>query len=152
MTFQVETDNTFEIETSAFVSQLRGYSKVEFVCYLTENNVSILQFVEAKTTLVESKEQIAAIINKFKQSLEVVYALRLRHNSEGLPKGYEKLNLEKVIISFCLVVKNSDKEHTSNLCNKIKSELRFYCRCWNIEEKDIKVFNEQSARQHHLIV
>ena len=151
MTFQVETDNTFEIETSAFVSQLRGYSKVEFVCYLTENNVSILQFVEAKTTLVENKEQIAAIINKFKQSLEVVYALRLRHNSEGLPKNYKSINLSEVAIRFYIVVKHIKKENAPHLCNAIKSQLSSCCRCWNIEEKGIKVFNEQTARQHKII-
>ena len=152
MTFQVETDNTFEIETSAFVSQLRGYSKVEFVCYLTANNQQELRFVEAKTTLDNKSKEIGAIAEKFKQSLEVVYALRLRHNSEGLPNIYKSINLSEVAIRFYIVVKDIKKENAPHLCNAIKSQLSSCCRCWNIEEKGIKVFNEQTARQHHLIV
>lgn len=150
MFFKVEADCVFCMENCEFVSSLNGYKKVEFV-HLIDSS-STLRFVEAKTSVENKEEQIGSIVEKFKQSFEIVYALILRYGEYNyLPKSFSLLNLSNVNVSFCLVVKNIGKDGKVQIHNGIKSKLSSFCKCWNIKTKDVKVFDEKKAQEKGII-
>lgn len=149
MLFKVEADCVFCMENCEFVSSLNGYKKVEFV-HLIDSS-STLRFVEAKTSVENKEEQIDSIVEKFKQSFEIVYALTLRHGGYSLPKSFKLLDLSNVNLSFCLVVKNIGNDGKVQVHNSIKSKLSSFCKCWNIKTKDVKVFDEKKAQEKGII-
>lgn len=88
-----------------------------------------------------------SIVEKFKQSVEIVHALILRYGGDNLPKSFSLLDLSNVNVSFCLVVKNIGNDGKVQVHNSIKSKLSSFCRCWNINSKDIKVFDEKKHKR-----
>lgn len=149
MFFKVEADCVFCMENCEFVSSLNGYKKVEFV-HLIDSS-STLRFVEAKTSVENKEKQIGSIVEKFKQSVEIVYALILRYGGDNLPKSFKLLDLSNINLSFYLVVKNIGNDGKVQVHNSIKSKLSSFCRCWNINSKDIKVFDEKKAQEKGII-
>lgn len=147
MQFILQENETFLIEKSEFVSSLKDYSKVEFV--ICRDNKLVL--IEAKTTFRNEPEQIQAVVKKFKNSLEVVLSLILRHNYMGLPEEFKKIKWNKNEIFFYLIIKEYPKDRIVLLNNAIKSKLSSFCKCWKINEKHIKVLGEAEAKKLDII-
>lgn len=147
MQFILQENKTFLIEKSEFVSSLTYYSKVEFV--ICRDNQ--LVFIEAKTTFGNDSEQIQAVVKKFKNSLEVVLSLTLRHSYMELPEEFKKIKWSKNEIFFYLIIKEYPKDQIVLLNNAIKSKLSAFCKCWKINQKHIKVLGEEQAKKLDII-
>ena len=143
MQFILQENETFLIENSKFVSSLNDYSKVEFV--ICRDNK--LVFIEAKTTLEDKSGQIQAVVKKFKNSLEVVLSLTLRHSYMELPEEFKKIKWSKNEIFFYLIIKEYPKDQIVLLNNAIKSKLSAFCKCWKINQKHIKVLGKDQAKK-----
>ena len=147
MQFILQENETFLIENSKFVSSLNDYSKVEFV--ICRDNK--LVFIEAKTTLEDKSGQIQAVVKKFKNSLEVVLSLTLRHSYKELPEEFKKIKWSKNEIFFYLIIKKYPDDKIVLLNNAIKSKLSAFCKCWKINQKHIKVLGEEQAKKLDII-
>ena len=147
MQFILQENETFLIENSKFVSSLNDYSKVEFV--ICRDNK--LVFIEAKTTLEDKSGQIQAVVKKFKNSLEVVLSLTLRHSYKELPEEFKKIKWSKNEIFFYLIIKKYNEDKIVLLNNAIKSKLSAFCKCWKINEKHIKVLGKDQAKKLGII-
>ena len=147
MQFILQENETFLIENSKFVSSLNDYSKVEFV--ICRDNQ--LVFIEAKTTFGNDSEQIQAVVKKFKNSLEVVLSLTLRHSYMELPEEFKKIKWSKNEIFFYLIINKYPEDQIVLLNNAIKSELSAFRKCWKINEKHIKVLGEEQAKKLDII-
>ena len=147
MQFILQENETFLIENSKFVSSLNDYSKVEFV--ICRDNK--LVFIEAKTTLEDKSGQIQAVVKKFKNSLEVVLSLTLRHSYMELPEEFKKIKWSKNEIFFYLIIKKYPDDKIVLLNNAIKSKLSAFCKCWKINQKHIKVLGEEQAKKLDII-
>ena len=147
MQFILQENETFLIENSKFVSSLNDYSKVEFV--ICRDNK--LVFIEAKTTLEDKSGQIQAVVKKFKNSLEVVLSLTLRHSYKELPEEFKKIKWSENEIFFYLIINKYPEDQIVLLNNAIKSELSAFRKCWNINEKNIKVLGKDKAEDLGII-
>lgn len=135
------------IENSKFVSSLNDYSKVEFV--ICRDNK--LVFIEAKTTLEDKSGQIQAVVKKFKNSLEVILSLTLRHSYKELPEEFKKIKWSENEIFFYLIINKYPEDQIVLLNNAIKSELSAFRKCWKINEKHIKVLGKDQAKKLGII-
>lgn len=143
MQFILQENETFLIENSKFVSSLNDYSKVEFV--ICRDNK--LVFIEAKTTLEDKSGQIQAVVKKFKNSLEVILSLTLRHSYKELPEEFKKIKWSENEIFFYLIINKYPEDQIVLLNNAIKSELSAFRKCWKINEKHIKVLGKDQAKK-----
>ena len=143
MQFILQENETFLIENSKFVSSLKDYSKVEFV--ICRDNK--LVFIEAKTTLEDKSGQIQAVVKKFKNSLEVILSLTLRHSYKELPEEFKKIKWSENEIFFYLIINKYPEDQIVLLNNAIKSELSAFRKCWKINEKHIKVLGKDQAKK-----
>ena len=147
MQFILQENETFLIENSKFVSSLNDYSKVEFV--ICRDNK--LVFIEAKTTLEDKSGQIQAVVKKFKNSLEVILSLTLRHSYKELPEEFKKIKWSENEIFFYLIINKYPEDQIVLLNNAIKSELSAFRKCWKINEKHIKVLGKDQAKKLDII-
>ena len=147
MQFILQENETFLIENSKFVSSLNDYSKVEFV--ICRDNK--LVFIEAKTTLEDKSGQIQAVVKKFKNSLEVILSLTLRHSYKELPEEFKKIKWSENEIFFYLIINKYPEDQIVLLNNAIKSELSAFRKCWKINEKHIKVLGKDQAKKLGII-
>ena len=147
MQFILQENETFLIENSKFVSSLNDYSKVEFV--ICRDNKLVL--IEAKTTFRNESEQIQAVVKKFKNSLEVVLSLTLRHSYKELPEEFKKIKWSENEIFFYLIINKYPEDQIVLLNNAIKSELSAFRKCWKINEKHIKVLGKDQAKKLGII-
>ena len=143
MQFILQENETFLIENSKFVSSLNDYSKVEFV--ICRDNK--LVFIEAKTTLEDKSGQIQAVVKKFKNSLEVILSLTLRHSYKELPEEFKKIKWSENEIFFYLIINKYPEDQIVLLNNAIKSELSAFRKCWKINEQPIKVLGKDQAKK-----
>lgn len=147
MKFFVDEDKTFFIEQSDFAKNLKGYSKVEFVAFQDGR----IHFVEAKSTVVQNADELGAIARKFIQSMEIVLALVLRYKGESLPTAVRDISFSNMELSFSLVIRKCDRQTACSISDAIHKALSSFCKCWNIKQKNVKVFNEELARMHRVI-
>ena len=147
MQFILQENETFLIENSKFVSSLNDYSKVEFV--ICRDNK--LVFIEAKTTLEDKSGQIQAVVKKFKNSLEVILSLTLRHSYKELPEEFKKIKWSENEIFFYLIINKYPEDKIVLLNNAIKSKLSAFCKCWKINQKHIKVLGKDQAKKLGII-
>ena len=147
MQFILQENETFLIVNSKFVSSLNDYSKVEFV--ICRDNK--LVFIEAKTTLEDKSGQIQAVVKMFKNSLEVILSLTLRHSYKELPEEFKKIKWSENEIFFYLIINKYPEDQIVLLNNAIKSELSAFRKCWKINEKHIKVLGKDQAKKLGII-
>ena len=153
MRFVVDENRTFFMEESAFVGQLAGMSKCEFVTMYANGELSS---VEAKTSFSNPdnasgfEQNISDIVRKFMDSLQIVNAVALRHE-DILPKPMRAEKLDAVNYKFYLVIKNHQSDWLQPVSDILKSRLKTFFRLWNIPDTSIKVLNEPLARRKGLI-
>lgn len=158
MKFSVNVANSFLIEKSDFVQGLGGMSKCEFISI----NDKEVRFVEAKTTFSNPNnnkgnfdENIREVVSKFDGSIQILHGILVRHPNErkiyGIPDSMASMDQSDIRYVLYLVIKNHKDEWVLNVSNELKSKLKTICKLWRIQDSDIKVFNENFARQKGLI-
>ncbi|MEE1260831.1 MAG: hypothetical protein U0K66_11695 [Paludibacteraceae bacterium] len=167
MIFPVEEDNTFLIEKSDPVSKKRGLKSVEYVELRKWKSGSSLRFVEAKTTTPNfsnnennNKEKLDEYIHdireKFQNSISILFSSLSKRNGlkdvfDNLPANIQSVNYKNIDCVLWLVVKNSETEWLIPVLEILKSELKPMLKCWNIRDSNVKVVNEDTARENNLI-
>ncbi|MCQ2298944.1 MAG: hypothetical protein MJZ81_02315 [Bacteroidales bacterium] len=168
MTFQVDDSNTYFIEKSKPVCNKRGLKSVEFVELRKWKKQDVLRFVEAKTTNPnpgnpdpENKKSydkyIHDIREKFQNSISILFSsLSKREGLEDvyqeLPNSIKAIKYQKADCVLWLVVKNSKPEWLIPVMAELKKELAPMLKCWNIQDSNVKVVNEDDARDNKLII
>lgn len=163
MTFEFKDDYLYRIEKSSLFSQegdgknkVTGYSTCECIVKIEDEVV----FIEAKTSFADPAsdegktfcKRIEEIDSKFRDTMSVFHAARLRHPQEQ-KFGSELWNtkLEKATYELILIIRNHDKEWLQPVSDSLKSRLKPFLRLWRIADTNIKVYNEQLARKHNII-
>jgi len=163
MTFQVEEDNTFLIEKSKAVLKRTGVKSVEFVELRKWGKGESLRFVEAKMSNPNSSnkerldEYIHDIREKFQNSISIMFSTLSKRDGMDdvfgdLPQNIQSAKYKKIDCGLWLVVKNGYPDSLDKVSNILKSELKPILKCWNIKDSNIKVVNEDDARNQGLIV
>ena len=92
---------------------------------------------------------------KFINSFSMFIANKIkRHNIEKydeMSELFKKSKLSKLDFSFILIIKGSQTEWLSPVSDSLKNKMRGFIRSWNINDINIKVLNEELARQKNLI-
>ena len=167
MFFPVEEDNTFLIEKSESVSKKRGLKSVEFVELKKFAKGPSLRFVEAKTSNPnfsnndnDNKEKLDEYIHdireKFQNTISIIFSSLSKREGledvfEDLPANLKSVKYKKISCGLWLVVKNSKTEWLIPVLEMLKLELTPILKCWNIPDSNIKVVNEEDARQYKII-
>lgn len=160
MTFPVEEENTFLIEKSDWINKIEGFDKVEFVEFQQKYNS--LRFVEAKTTNPNPSNKdhfdkyIHDIREKFQNSVSILFSSLSKRKGlddvfNELPTGIQSVNYKNVECGLWLVVKDSEPEWLIPVLASLKKELKPMLKCWNIPDSNVKVINEDDARNLKII-
>ena len=159
MTFVVDEDATFEIEKADCINRMQGVKIVEFVSLLGDTTVS---FVEAKTSAPNPEGfeptkfplYIKDIIEKFQNSIALmnVAAIKRRRDIyEILPMAMQEFQWAKAQYKLYLVIKNHRKEWLFPVSDALKKGMKPILKCWGIPDSNLKVINEDIARERQLI-
>lgn len=154
MSFILDDDCTIFIEDNIKESKIEKVKTVEFI-YKKENKVS---FVEAKTSFskVTNKDDfnknIEDIIEKYISSLSLFHSALLGRfsNLENL-SPYKKVHCKDYEYILFLIIKNHKKEWLPPVHDKLKQSLKPLLEIWNIKDANVKVLNEDVAREQGLI-
>lgn len=163
MTFEFEDDCLYRIELSQLLTKVNScadctssYSTCE--CVVKQGDKVLL--IEAKTSFADPAsdegktfcKRIEEIVSKFRDTMSVFHAARLRHPQEQ-KFGGELWNtkLEKATYELILIIRNHDKEWLQPVSDSLKSRLKPFLRLWRIADTNIKVYNEQLARKNNII-
>ncbi len=162
MDFPVEEDNTFIIEKSGSVLK-RNIKSVEYVERRVWGGKKILRFLEAKSSNpnVTNKDDydkyISEIRDKFQNSISIMFSSLAKRKGmddvrNELPIGLKNLKVSDIDdCGLCLVVKESQPEWLVPVMDSLKKELKSIMKCWNIPDSNLKVINEDLARQQKII-
>ena len=159
MAFVVVPEDTYRIEKEPYVQKsLPGMTCCEFI---TLNSDKDLVFVEAKTSFSnpdnkkDYNKNFDEIFDKVKDSISVFNSLLLRHQGLDewgrIPNHLREIDLTNVIYKIYIVIKKHKDEWLVPLQNDAPSKFKTILHMWNIPQKNLKLINEDMARQLHLI-
>ena len=159
MAFVVDDDATFEIEKAECVNRMSGVKTVEFVSLMRDSTVRV---VEAKTSAPnpegakpeEFPVYIKNIIEKFQNSITLMNVAAIKRREDIydiLPLAMQAFHWGKAKYKLYLVIKNQRVEWLSPVSDALKKEMKPILKCWGILDSDLKVVNEDIARNLHLI-
>lgn len=159
MAFVVDGDTTFEIEKAGCINGMSGVKTAEFVSLTGGSTVRI---VEAKTSApnpegIEPAKfpiYIRDIIEKFQNSITLmnVAAIKRREDIyEILPNAMQRFHWRKAEYELFLVIKNHRMEWLLPVSDALKKEMKPILKCWGIPDSNLKVINEDIARNLQLI-
>lgn len=156
MTFSFPEEQLYRIEKDTFVNKAEGFAVCECVVRSTDGK---LWLIEAKSSSpkpdgLKGEERfrkfIKEITKKFADTLTVYNAVLLRHNADNIP-GVLRKPTAKDCYQLYLIINGHKAEWLPAISNALKSELRGLLYVWHIEDKDVKVINEQIAKSKGLI-
>jgi len=159
MDFGELNDKMFYIEASdLYERKLRskGIRTVEFLKISYERKR--IYFVEAKTSFPDPNSiitpenfdlQINQIAQKFYDALLIFISIchgnwRNKEEYEKLPSDFKKNQLQNLIFTFVLIVKNSKLEWTKNIKDALDLKIKKNNKAWYF---DLAVLNETEAKK-----
>ena len=159
MTFVVDGDATFEIEKADCIKRMQVVKIVEFVSLTGGYMVSM---VEAKTSAPNPEGfeptnfpvYIKDIIEKFQNSIALMNVAAIKRRKDIydiLPITMQSFQWAKAQYKLYLVIKNHRKEWLSPVSDALKKEMKPLLKCWGIPDSNLKVINEDIARERELI-
>lgn len=160
MNFEFEDDCLYRIEESSLLSKVNkrtdktnSYSACECVVMINED----VTLIEAKTSAPHpnSKENfnefIDKVASKFRDTMMVFYAARLRHPEEAMGSKLRGVNLETIGYRLILIIRKHENKWLPPVSDAVKYKLRPFLRLWNIKDTNIKVINESIAKEKNII-
>lgn len=160
MKFSFADDDVFRIEDDPLVENIKGIESCECIVLLNPN----VALIEAKSSSPQPKlenqerfkEFIDDIKKKFSDSLRLFNEIKAKKHGE---EAYLRLpvNLLGITISpdqylIILIIHGHKLEWLIGLIDALRDSLREVVNQWNIKDSNIKVFNEEEALKHQLIV
>lgn len=148
----------FHMEVAPLVSKMKPSVKmVEFVWSKGEGSGQQLIFVEAKSSIPQGEEKLAAymeaIREKFSNAVSLLLAIGLgRHGNihdDSVSASFKGASLATAKVKFVLVVKGVPKEYLPPFNEQLQKCCKALMRLFRVEA--VVVVNEMGARKIGLI-
>lgn len=154
MTFDFPDDNLYHIESSPLHLQVDGFATCECIVKL-QGKVTL---IEAKSSTPNPKNAIdfdhfiSGIMLKFRDTIAFYHAAMLRHEDEPVGNELRMTNLKETNYQLLLIIHGHREEWLPPVMDALKSKLRHVLKVWKISDTDVKVINEQIAKDKNIIV
>lgn len=158
MKFSFCDDDLFRIEEDELVRSAKDIKSCECVVLISEN----VALIEAKSSSPridnESKFQsfMSDIRQKFADSLQLFNDIKNKKKGEEafrrLPINLQKTKVPIESYKIYLIIHGHKIDWLLGLGDALRVALQEEVRRWNLRDSNIRVFNEQTALENHLIV
>ncbi|MDO4510956.1 MAG: hypothetical protein Q4B68_03950 [Bacteroidales bacterium] len=158
MKFSFADDDIFRIEDDELAKATKGIKACECVVLISEN----VALVEAKSSAprIDNEEKfnhfISDIRQKFAHSLRLFNDIKNKEHGEAaflrLPINLQLAQLPTDTYKIYLIVHGHKWDWLLGLIDALRVALKEEVKKWNLRDSNIKVFNEESALENHLIV
>lgn len=153
MTFDFADDCFYHIEKSQLHSQVEGFTTCECVVMLQDKVV----LIEAKSSTPNPKNEndfddfIYDIVSKFRDTIAFYNAVLLRHDKEVIGSKLRAVDLKDADYQLLLIIYGHREEWLPPVLDELKSKLRHVLKIWKIKDTEVKVINEKTAKEWHII-
>lgn len=158
MKFSFADDDVFRIEEDPLINDIEGNKSCECVVLLNPN----VALIEAKSSSPQPVNQdkfkvyIDDIKRKFSDSLRLFNEIKTKvHGEEAylrLPINLQGITITPDLYLIILIIHGHQLDRLVGLIDALRDSLREVVNQWNIKDSNIKVFNEEEALRHQLIV
>lgn len=158
MKFSFNDEDIFRIEEDEIVKSSEGIKACECIVLLSEN----VALIEAKSSAprIDNEEKFQTFINdirqKFSDSLQLFNDIKNRVYGEDafkrLPINLQSTQVPQEAYKIYLIIHGHKLEWLLGLIDALRVALKEEVRKWNLRDSNIKVYNEESALDNHLIV
>ena len=162
MTFIIKNeDNLFYIEKSQLYKGLSTNSiKIAEFLYIDDKTCYIIEAKSSSPNPNNSEERydeyIEEIKAKFINAYSIYIANRLQRHTQNdfneMQKPFQNLNLKSQTFSFVLIIKEHKTDWLSPISDSLKQRIKVFLKSWNIKDADVKVLNEEIARDKGFII
>lgn len=158
MKFSFPDDDVFCIENDPLVREAEGVKACECVVYINPH----VALIEAKSSSPKDisgdrfKDFISDIKQKFSDSLRLFN--EVKDNSHGedaflrLPLNLRNLEISPNQYVICLIVHGHQIDWLGGLQDAFREAMREVIKQWEINDSQVKVYNEEIALENGLIV
>lgn len=158
MKFSFLDDDIFRIEEDELVQSTDGIKACECVVLISEN----VALIEAKSSAprIDNEEKfqqfISDIRQKFADSLQLFSDIKNKNRGEGafqrLPINLQNTQILTDAYKIYLIIHGHRLDWLLGLIDALRVALQEEVKKWNLRDSNIKVYNEQTALENHLIV
>lgn len=158
MKFSFNDDDIFRIEEDELVRNANGFKSCECVVLISEN----VALIEAKSSAprIDNEEKfqnfISEIRQKFADSLQLFNDIKSKAKGEEvfqrLPINLQNTKIPSEAYKIYLIIHGHKSDWLLGLIDALRQELKDVVEQWNLLDSNIKVYNEESALENHLIV
>lgn len=157
MKFNFPDDDVFCIEKDPLVTTTEGTKACECIVYISPK----VALIEAKSSSPKEiggdrfQAFICDIQQKFADSLRLFHEMRQGQHGEQprsrLPVHLGSLKITPNMYAVCLIVHGHKIEWLVGLQDAFRDAMRNVITHWQIKDSQVKVFNEETALEYHLI-
>ena len=157
MKFSFDDDDIFRIEEDELVKAVEGIKACECVVLISEN-IALLEAKSSSPRIENAKFQgfITDIRKKFADSLQLFNDIKNKAKGEEafkrLPINLQNTNVPTEDYKVYLIIHGHKIDWLLGLVDALREALREEVKKWNLRDSNIKVFNEETALENHLIV
>lgn len=157
MKFSFSNEDVFCIEKDPLVTETEGVKACECIVYISPK----VALIEAKSSSPKDisgdkfKDFISDIQQKFSDSLRLFHETRDGQHGESsfsrLPLHLRSLQITPNMYMVCLIVHGHRLDWLVGLQDAFREAMRDVINHWQIKDSQVKVFNEETAKDNHLI-
>lgn len=155
MKFSFADSDVFCIEADPLVVNSTGQKACECVVLLSPR----VAFIEAKASApkeVASSAFMDEIKRKFADSLRLFNEIKNKQHGDGafnrLPIRLRELSIDPQSYLICLIVHGHQLDWLVGLQDAFRDAMREVVTEWNIQDSNVRVYNEETALESKLIV
>ena len=158
MKFSFQDDDIFRIEEDELVQSTDGIKACECVVLISEK----VALIEAKSSApkIDNEEKfqqfISDIRQKFADSLQLFNDIKNKKRGEEaflrLPINLQNSQVPTEAYKIYLIIHGHHLDWLLGLTDALRVALQEEVKKWNLRDSNVKVYNEQTALENHLIV
>ena len=158
MKFSFNDEDVFRIEEDELVRAAEGMKACECVVLISEN----VALIEAKSSTprldneVKFQIFISDIRQKFADSLRIFSDIKSKAKGEEaflrLPVNLQNTQVPTNAYKILLIIHGHKLEWLPGLIDALRKEMKDVVTEWNLRDSNVKVFNEDTALENHIIV
>ena len=158
MKFSFSDEDIFRIEEDELVTAVEGIKSCECVVLISEN----VALIEAKssTPRIDNEEKFKVFISdirqKFADSLKLFSDIKSKAKGEDafqrLPVNLQTTQVPTEAYKIYLIVHGHHLDWLPGLMDALREEMQDVVKEWNMRDSNVKVFNEETALENHIIV
>ena len=158
MKFSFRDEDIFRIEEDELVTATKGIKACECVVLISEN----VALIEAKSSTprinneVKFQVFISDIRQKFADSLQLFSDIKNKVKGDEafqrLPLNLQNTQVSTDAYKIYLIVHGHQLDWLPGLMDALRGEMKDVVKEWNLRDSNVKVFNEETAFENHIIV